>query len=290
MLRGALVAFSALGALAAAAALARRRRRARAALAAASRVPAGFALPPRADDDDGDADADGVVVDAAGGAADEQRAVLAMCASVRNASSEAWRDVRLTLCANELELLPCGPSDGAAAARRAPALRHWVGGDFFVRHLAGGFGDARDEDTADALLARAKARLATLFSVVIITDDLGSGEGDGARGDDPWQVLRAPLGWDRHATVLERTPTRANAAPRAASSRSKEMLANLAAINAPDLELFAFARELAANRTREFAADEARRRADPAAAERAVALKPPPPARPKVRQRWLAPH
>ena len=57
-------------------------------------------------------DADGVVVDAAGGAADEQRAVLAMCASVRNASSEAWRDVRLTLCANELELLPCGPSDG----------------------------------------------------------------------------------------------------------------------------------------------------------------------------------
>ena len=181
-------------------------------------------------------------------------------------------------------------ADGAAAARRAPALRHWVGGDFFVRHLAGGFGDARDEDTADALLARAKARLATLFSVVIITDDLGSGEGDGARGDDPWQVLRAPLGWDRHATVLERTPTRANAAPRAASSRSKEMLANLAAINAPDLELFAFARELAANRTREFAADEARRRADPAAAERAVALKPPPPARPKVRQRWLAPH
>ena len=54
MLRGALVAFSALGALAAAAALARRRRRARAALAAASRVPAGFALPPRADDDDGE--------------------------------------------------------------------------------------------------------------------------------------------------------------------------------------------------------------------------------------------
>ena len=70
----------------------------------------------------------------------------------------------------------------AAMANSAPALRGWVAGDFFVRHVAGGFID--DTDTPpEKLLARARERLKALFSVIIITDDPVS------RRDDPWRVM-----------------------------------------------------------------------------------------------------
>ena len=132
----------------------------------------------------------------------------------------------------------------AARAKSAPALRGWVTGDFFVRHLAGGFVDATDAPP-EKLLARARERLKALFSVIIITDDLVS------REDDPWRALRAPLGWDAHAAVLNKTRVHANAAGGASAAKpSNRVLADLRFINTMDHELFDFARELVANRTR----------------------------------------
>ena len=180
------------------------------------------------------------------------------------------------------------------AARRAPTLRSLVGGDFFVRHLAGGFVGSMVNATPEALLASAKARLARLFAIVIITDDLKPLLVD---ADDPWRVLRVPLGWNEER--LRRAPVQANAAAsrRSSSNDGAEektshipigLLADLRAINAPDVELFAFARELAANRTRTFDADEARRRNGSAvaasAASKAPQKQPQSPATPP----WLA--
>ena len=65
------------------------------------------------------------------------------------------------------------------------------------------------------------------------------------------RALRAPLGWDAHAAVLNKTRVHANAAGGASAAKpSNRVLADLRFINTMDHELFDFARELVANRTR----------------------------------------
>ena len=127
------------------------------------------------------------------------------------------------------------------AALTSPALRSWVAGDFYVRHLAGAFSEESDLVSSEALFAKARQRLSRLFSVIIVTDDLG------ARQDDPWRVLRSPLGWEK-TKILESTPVRANAAPMRIIQASEEEQAklrdNLRVINSLDVKLFEFAREL----------------------------------------------